>query len=641
MVHLRNQKRYSSAMEESSSTDDSSQPDKLRRVAIDESANDGALNAENDRNSVQRHNLPKILDEKFFKVVSFGANGHVIAKCTAIHSNSQKCNQSISGNLKSTGNFRSHYRLVHKEQFNELCNHTSKTKKPVEAATNIKQTAMPFCKRVPDSELRGAILDFIVARNLAFDIVNDVSFRKLLLLVSPNELNIPGTTAIMNELKTQYLRSKATLKELLKKIDYVCTTADVWTARGQSYIGVTVHYIDQDYVRKGFMLAFRRLTGKHTYDVLGKILYQINKEFELELKKLTHTITDGGSNLGKSFRTFGAISAFTMPTIPEEDRIDDEIDEQSDDEFERDTEIVVENVNLLNESDNDIGVEIINLDEPNRVSPLQNLLDESILNSTLTNFEIEEIKLPQQMRCFAHQFHLIASTDFDKNLKARKSDVYDALKLAMHKLNRFLVRQNRSSHAKTIVKSVCGRLFPVWNLTRWNSKYDTISKSVKAAQDIERAMKQMNIEMKSKSHLEYLTVFEWQLLNDYVKTMEPIAKGLLSVQGENYVTLGNVMPLLTSMKKRFETPFEYLLPTISSFMQKSVINSILKRFTNYMEFTTDNRDMIVAAVSNPRFKLAWIENENNKTFAKNLFLEECEQLQTPNLSPRNSAVVEF
>lgn len=129
----------------------------------------------------------------------------------------------------SLKNFRSHYRPVHKEQFNELCNHTSKTKKPVEAATNIKQTAMPFCKRVPDSELRGAILDFIVGRNLAFDIVNDVSFRKLLLLVKPNELNIPGTTAIMNELKTQYLRSKATLKKLLKKIDYVCTTADVWS----------------------------------------------------------------------------------------------------------------------------------------------------------------------------------------------------------------------------------------------------------------------------------------------------------------------------------------------------------------------------------------------------------------------------
>ncbi|KAF2890205.1 hypothetical protein ILUMI_15968, partial [Ignelater luminosus] len=45
------------------------------------------------------------------------------------------------------------------------------------------------------------------------------------------------------------------IKEELAKTKYVCTTADIWSAQNKSYLGVTVHFIDdKDFERKSFVL---------------------------------------------------------------------------------------------------------------------------------------------------------------------------------------------------------------------------------------------------------------------------------------------------------------------------------------------------------------------------------------------------
>lgn len=111
-----------------------------------------------------------------------------------------------------------------------------------------------------------------------------------------------------------YARQKAILTTMLESASWVCTTADAWTSRRRSFVGVTVHWLTPDLVRKSGCLAVRRVIGTANYEVLAKLLESVNAEFGI-INKLTATITDNGSNFVKAFRVFG--------TKPEEDVFSD------------------------------------------------------------------------------------------------------------------------------------------------------------------------------------------------------------------------------------------------------------------------------------------------------------------------------
>ena len=52
-----------------------------------------------------------------------------------------------------------------------------------------------------------------------------------------------------------------------KTVSHVSTTADIWSSRQRSFLGVTCHWIDTDHlVRRSAALALRRFKGKHNYE---------------------------------------------------------------------------------------------------------------------------------------------------------------------------------------------------------------------------------------------------------------------------------------------------------------------------------------------------------------------------------------
>lgn len=71
----------------------------------------------------------------------------------------------------------------------------------------------------------------------------------------------------------------------------------------RSYIGITGHWLNKNTLeRKSCLLAIKRLSGKHTFDVLAKSLESVYTEFDIN-NKITYTTTDNGSNFVKSFRS--------------------------------------------------------------------------------------------------------------------------------------------------------------------------------------------------------------------------------------------------------------------------------------------------------------------------------------------------
>lgn len=112
------------------------------------------------------------------------------------------------------------------------------------------------------------MLNFVVDSNLPFSIIQSSSFSSLINLVAGRSIQIPSTTTFMNFLKTRYEEMKTSLGQLLSKRRYLCVTADVWSSRSQSYLGMTVHFLNESFERESFVLAFRQLTTRQTYAVL-------------------------------------------------------------------------------------------------------------------------------------------------------------------------------------------------------------------------------------------------------------------------------------------------------------------------------------------------------------------------------------
>ncbi|GBP28884.1 Putative AC transposase [Eumeta japonica] len=98
---------------------------------------------------------------------------------------------------------------------------------------------------------------------------------------------------------------KQYLINTLNKIDCAATTADYWSTHSKSYLGMAVHWIDRvTRVRKHAVLAFMRIKGDHSYDVLSQAMINIHYEYHIE-KQVTRTTTDNGSNFVKMFVQFG------------------------------------------------------------------------------------------------------------------------------------------------------------------------------------------------------------------------------------------------------------------------------------------------------------------------------------------------
>ncbi|XP_015118942.1 uncharacterized protein LOC107042418 [Diachasma alloeum] len=99
-----------------------------------------------------------------------------------------------------------------------------------------------------------------------------------------------------------------TVKRILAKQTHVCTTADVGSNSSHRYLGVSVHWIDDDTLKQILAaIACRRFPGSHSFDQIADQLESIHNDFGLVTNKIVATVTDNATNFAKAVKKFGVI----------------------------------------------------------------------------------------------------------------------------------------------------------------------------------------------------------------------------------------------------------------------------------------------------------------------------------------------
>lgn len=216
---------------------------------------------------------------------------------------------------------------------------------------------------------------------------------------------MPSVLSFMTTLSIKFDLMKNNLKLELKDQTFVCLTTDIWSHRAKSYLGVSVHYINAHWQRKSYILAFRRLYERHSYEYLAKWLHDIIEEFGLSIGKITHVVTDGGSNFCKAFRIFGSDNDFNVTLAALEQVEDDENNEAEDVILVGGNSVAVVggDANECSENENNHNVEVFEdvFTDIERASIQGDQIDFS------QDLDSNDIVLPSQMRCFSHLLNLI------------------------------------------------------------------------------------------------------------------------------------------------------------------------------------------------------------------------------------------
>jgi len=97
---------------------------------------------------------------------------------------------------------------------------------------------------------RKVVTEYIIKGMLPLSTVESPAFKRLIDQISPCPVQLPNRKTLSLHLEQAYKSMIKKIKETLEGVDKVSTTADVWTSHQRSYLGMTVHRINQKSLKR-------------------------------------------------------------------------------------------------------------------------------------------------------------------------------------------------------------------------------------------------------------------------------------------------------------------------------------------------------------------------------------------------------
>jgi len=502
---------------------------------------------------------------------------------------------------ETRGNIRKHVKRCHSTEL-ELFNHLiaeldrnkhvylKKSRQEAESCRSpveLKQENLSFTDYrgiISQEMFDNFIVEYICEAVLPVYHVDRPEFRKLMERLCPN-FHLRGRKFYRKEISNAFARRKSMLKAKLNATHWICSTADCWSSRRKTFIGVNVHWIDDQLRRQSACLAVRRITGKSSYDVLANLLEEIYAEYEIAAK-LTETITDNGSNFAKAFHCFG--------TKPE---AIDTANDPCDNLFicvNSGSEGIASDFKESGES-SDESPELFSTDQENvEFIPITDIMND---NSTPERIYC----LPPHRRCACLTLSLIARHDMYQEVDLGLGRLIQSTEA---KLDKLWSKRNSSCKASDVIRENLKALFIVSNGNGLNSHYDALVK-VKHFLCTKRSELKLIFE---KFKITYFRPVEEEFIKEYVKVTRPLADAIDVLQGDLDISIGFLLPTLTILLRKMEVLRNKPGIIHCQGIVSCIIDAVKRRFASCF----NDKELHVAAILVPKFKLLWIPESDRQ-----------------------------
>ena len=144
------------------------------------------------------------------------------------------------------------------------------------------------------------ILNLIIGGVRPISLVEDEDFKIFVNEVVPG-YNLPTCRTFTRKLEEKLTTCKASIRNLLRDVKYASTTTDLWSSiTMDSFLGVTMHFVDAEFKLVNLVLATKEVSGAHTGENIAAWLEAILEDYEVSPCKVVAVVTDNGANMVKA-----------------------------------------------------------------------------------------------------------------------------------------------------------------------------------------------------------------------------------------------------------------------------------------------------------------------------------------------------
>ncbi|XP_033028623.1 deoxyribonuclease-1-like 1 isoform X1 [Lacerta agilis] len=544
--------------------------------------------------------LPIVVRTYFSEVVE--DDGNFIQAVCSLCRHKRK---TIRGQHKAPSNFTKHVQRIHGEKYLKLM-HKRKNihcKQNGSGTLKVSEKIPKYCephwdpysqyqlcdRSLSKENLDQLILNFLITDMLPLSIVDGSGFHNLIKGIIPSAA-VTSTETLRNDLARQYGLVLEKIKRKLDSVSYVCTTADVWMHQGQSYVGVTCHWINSaNLTRESVALSFRRFTGPCSYSKLASVLTDIHSQYDLDSTKITHIVTDNRNHFQKTFQLFSG----------SKEQLEDSLDQQEKNDVEKQA------------------------DPPGADACVNVRIYETLSSDTIDSSDL--FYLPPRVACFSCTLSFVAATAASRALATNPPYRHLFQSVASKCCALRNVSQDSLKNAE-LVNYALGKSLPK-PASVWNSEFDSFCRIYDMRGTVNLIMACLQ--------LPKFTNLELEFLGEWLEVMSPIATALDKLQTEEAIEsfCGAVLPMVLVLNSRLESvSLKY-----TSCLADALKGELQKQFGHMLTFDTavnskNTKALVIASVSHPFFKLRWLQSQDDKKIAQELFLREL--LRCDTLSPK-------
>lgn len=138
-----------------------------------------------------------------------------------------------------------------------------------------------------------------------YSTVENDGFRHMMRILEPR-YDIPSRRYFTDKaIPAMYEETRAKVENALVSAERVGLTCDGWTSRAtESYLTVTVHFVNNDWELKSYVLQTKVMSGSHTGANISEELQKIAHEWKIDNKEPV-VVTDNASNMSVAIELTG------------------------------------------------------------------------------------------------------------------------------------------------------------------------------------------------------------------------------------------------------------------------------------------------------------------------------------------------